>query len=347
MYFSAAVSDRFHLWRQRFPDGPVEQLTSGPTEEEGLAVHPNGRSLITSVGLSQQAVWLRDAAGERQLSVEGYASIPRLSADGKRVCYLVTTRVGPTGEQNRTAGELRVTDVKSGHTERLLPGQLVTGFDLSRDGRIAATVVDPDGGTHVWLASLDGRTSPRRVPTARGNQPRFGPAGEIIFRASGRTPSGLWRIHEDGSAAEEIPDPVGGEFRILFDQQNYGMSLTEALRAFAHRVPVLDARFFVTAVLTQRETGGNLSEVLDNLAAVIRERFKVKRHVRVVSAHGRITGWVLGFLPPALAIVLYLISPEHVGLLWTDPLGFQMLVAGLILQVVGILIIRRIVDVEY
>jgi hypothetical protein len=204
MYFSAAVGDRFHLWRQQFPDGPVEQLTSGPTEEEGLAVHPNGRSLITSVGLSQQAVWLRDAAGERQLSVEGYASIPRLSADGKRVCYLVTTRVGPTGEQNRTAGELRVTDVKSGHTERLLPGQLVTGFDLSRDGRIAATVVDPDGGTHVWLASLDGRTSPRRVPTARGNQPRFGPAGEIIFRASGRTPSGLWRIHEDGSAPRPL-----------------------------------------------------------------------------------------------------------------------------------------------
>ena len=161
------------------------------------------------------------------------------------------------------------------------------------------------------------------------------------LRAGHALPSGLQNV------ADEIPDPVGGEFRILFDQQNYGMSLTEALRAFAERIPVLDARFFVTAVLTQRETGGNLSEVLDNLAEVIRERFKVKRQVRVVSAHGRITGWVLGFLPPALALVLYLIAPDHIGLLVTDPLGFRMLMVGLALQVIGVLIIRRIVDVEY
>jgi tight adherence protein B len=149
------------------------------------------------------------------------------------------------------------------------------------------------------------------------------------------------------NVAEEIPDPVGGEFRILFEQQNYGMSLTEALRAFAERIPVLDARFFVTAVLTQRETGGNLSEVLDNLASVIRERFKVKRQVRVVSAHGRITGWVLGILPPALAAVLFAISPRHIQLLVDNPLGMRMLIIGIVLQIVGVLIIRRIVDVEY
>jgi len=161
------------------------------------------------------------------------------------------------------------------------------------------------------------------------------------LRAGHALPTALQNV------ADEIPDPVGGEFKVLFDQQNYGMTLPEALRAFAVRVPVLDARFFVTAVLTQRETGGNLSEVLDNLSAVIRERFKVKRHVRVVSAHGRITGVVLGFLPPVLAFILFLISPEHIGLLWTDPLGFNMLLVGLFLQVLGVLIIRRIVDVEY
>ena len=93
--------------------------------------------------------------------------------------------------------------------------------------------------------------------------------------------------------ADEMADPVGTEFKLLYDRQNFGMPLPDALKAFAERIPLLDARFFVTAVLTQRETGGNLSEVLDNLAAVIRERFKVKRQVRVVSAHGRITGWVL------------------------------------------------------
>jgi tight adherence protein B len=148
-------------------------------------------------------------------------------------------------------------------------------------------------------------------------------------------------------ASEEVPDPVGGEFRLLFDQQNYGLSMTDALRAFGERVPVLDARFFVTAVQTQREMGGNLSEVLDKLAAVIRERFKVKRQVRAISAHGRITGVALGLLPPAVALLLYILSPQHVGLLISDPLGLSMLGTALTLQIVGVLIIRRIVDVEF
>lgn len=147
--------------------------------------------------------------------------------------------------------------------------------------------------------------------------------------------------------AEEIPEPVASEFKLLFDRQNFGMSLPEAMRDFGARVPLVDARFFVTAVLTQRETGGNLSEVLDNLANVIRERFKVKRQVRVVSAHGRITGWVLGFLPPTLAVILFILSPDLIRLLVDDPLGRQMLGTAIVLQVVGVLIIRRIVDVEY
>jgi len=146
---------------------------------------------------------------------------------------------------------------------------------------------------------------------------------------------------------DEIPDPIGGEFRKLFDQQNFGMSLPEALTAFAQRVPLIDARFFVTAVMTQREMGGNLSEVLDRLAAVIRDRFKVKRQVRAVSAHGRITGWVLAFLPPAVASVLFVISPAHMRLLVDDPLGVQMVVTAIVLQIIGVMIIRRIVDVEY
>ena len=148
-------------------------------------------------------------------------------------------------------------------------------------------------------------------------------------------------------ASEEVPDPVGAEFRMLFEQQNYGLSMTEALRAFGERVPLLDARFFVTAVQTQREMGGNLSEVLDKLASVIRERFKVKRQVRSVSAHGRITGLVLGALPPVVAGILFILWPEHIRLLIDDPLGVYMTVGALVLQVVGVLIIRRIVDVEY
>jgi tight adherence protein B len=148
-------------------------------------------------------------------------------------------------------------------------------------------------------------------------------------------------------AAEEIPAPVGEEFKLLYDRQNFGMPLPEALRALADRVPLLDARFFVTAVLTQRETGGNLREVLDNLATVIRDRFKVKRQVRVVTAHGRITGWILAALPPSLAGVLCLVSPEHMKLLVTDSLGQQMLAVALVLQVAGTLVIRKLVNVPY
>jgi len=148
-------------------------------------------------------------------------------------------------------------------------------------------------------------------------------------------------------AGEEAPNPVGAEFRLLADQQKYGMSLPDALKEFAVRVPLLDAGFFVTAVITQREMGGNLAEVLDNLAKVIRERFKVKRQVRVISAHGRITGLVLGCLPPAVAAVLFLISPAHIRVLIEDPLGVYMVMAGITLQVIGVVWIRQVVNVEY
>ena len=148
-------------------------------------------------------------------------------------------------------------------------------------------------------------------------------------------------------AAEEIPAPVGEEFRRLYDQQNFGMSLTDALHGFASRIPLVDARFFATAVLTQRETGGNLGEILDNLGTVIRERFKVKRQVRVLTAHGRITGWILAGFPPGLAVVTYAVAPQHMNLLITDPLGIKMIVGALTLQTIGTMIIRKLVNIPY
>jgi tight adherence protein B len=146
--------------------------------------------------------------------------------------------------------------------------------------------------------------------------------------------------------ADEMPNAIGTEFRLVHDRQSYGMPLPDALRDFARRVPLLDARFFVTAVLTQRESGGNLAEILDNLAALMRERFKVKRQVRVVSAHGRITGWVLAGLAPAIAAVLVVIAPEHIGVMIRDPLGIQITIAAVALQLIGVFIIRRIINVE-
>jgi tight adherence protein B len=112
-------------------------------------------------------------------------------------------------------------------------------------------------------------------------------------------------------------------------------------------VPLLDARFFITAVLTQREAGGNLAEVLDNLSSLIRERSRIKRQVRVASAHGRITGWVLSAMPPALAIGMIIVAPEHMKNFVADPMGVRMIIAALILQVVGTVAIRRIVNVEF
>jgi tight adherence protein B len=161
------------------------------------------------------------------------------------------------------------------------------------------------------------------------------------LRAGHAFPTGILMV------ADEIPNPVGAEFKLLYDRQNFGMPLSDALKGMAERVPILDARFFTTAVLTQRETGGNLSEILDNLATVIRDRFKVKRQVRAVTAHGRITGWILAGLPPVLALILSIVSPEHMKPMITDPLGVKMIIIGGSMQVIGSLIIRKLVNIRY
>jgi tight adherence protein B len=147
--------------------------------------------------------------------------------------------------------------------------------------------------------------------------------------------------------ADEAQEPVASEFRQLYEEQNFGRPMPDAMQAFAERVPLLDARFFVTAVLTQREAGGNLSEILDNLANVIRERFKVKRQIRVVSAHARLTGWILICEPPLLAVVLTFLVPNNMRTLITDPLGRQMLLGAVCLQIMGTLLIRRLIRIEY
>jgi tight adherence protein B len=146
--------------------------------------------------------------------------------------------------------------------------------------------------------------------------------------------------------AEELGDPVGPEFRKTFDQQNFGLPLRDALNALSERVPIIDVKFFVTAVLIQRETGGNLSEILDNLSHVVRERFKVLRQVRVHTAHGRFTGWVLLALPATLSVVMSYINPEHMQLLYRDPMGRMMLTTAVIMQTIGYFWIKRVIKIE-
>jgi tight adherence protein B len=145
---------------------------------------------------------------------------------------------------------------------------------------------------------------------------------------------------------EEAPDPLSPEFKKTFDEQNYGLPLKEALANMTERVPLMDVRFFVTAVLIQRETGGNLAEILDNLAHVVRERFKILRQVRVYTAHGRLTGYVLLGLPAALAIALSVINPEHMGLLFRERMGQMMLAGAIVMQTVGYLWIKKVIKIE-
>jgi tight adherence protein B len=173
---------------------------------------------------------------------------------------------------------------------------------------------------------------------------QFPDAIELIGRA---LRAGHGFITGLGMVSTESPEPVSSEFRQLYEEQNFGRPLPEALRAFAERVTLLDARFFVTAVLTQRESGGNLAEILDNLANVIRDRFRVKRQVRVITAHARITGWVLICEPPLLAIALTFLAPGHISKLTGDPIGVYLVLLALVLQVVGTLIIRKLVNIEY
>jgi len=149
-----------------------------------------------------------------------------------------------------------------------------------------------------------------------------------------------------GMVADELPDPVGPEFKKTFDQQNYGLPLKDALNELSERLKMLDVRFFVTAVMIQRDTGGNLAEILDNLAHVVRERFKILRQVRVHTAHGRFTGYVLLALPAALAVALQFINPEHMGLLFNERMGQMMLIGAIVMQTIGYLWIRKVIKIE-
>ena len=260
--------------------------------------------------------------------------------------------IGPLNDllagRNAVAANLRDLVHMSG--VKVTPGQIVLGSAcLALFGYIATVTAVPSPVFGIFVALFLGAAPYAVLRLMRARrlgvfEEQFPEAVDLIartLRAGHAFTTGL------KMAADELPQPVAAEFKLLYDQQNYGLPLPDALHAFAKRVPLIDARFFVTAVLTQRDAGGNLSEVLDNLASVIRERFKVKRQIRVVTAHARITGWVLALLPPSLGLVLTLLAPGHMSLLWTDPTGIKMVVVALILQVVGTLIIRKMVDVEY
>ena len=149
-----------------------------------------------------------------------------------------------------------------------------------------------------------------------------------------------------GLVGSESPDPIGVEFKICCDEQNYGVELRTAMDNLVSRVPLQDIRIVTTAILIQKESGGNLAEVLDKTAYVIRERFRLRRQVRIHTAQGRLTGWILSFLPIVLGIALYLVDPDHMSLLWKREIGVKLLYLSAAMTITGALIIRKIVSME-
>jgi serine/threonine protein kinase len=223
MYFSASGGGAFHIWRQRFPNGSPEQITSGPTEEEGLAMAADGRSVLTAAGAKQSSVWVHDSRGDRQISLEGKAFQPKFTPDGTRLCYRVQT-----GNQS----ELWVADLASNRTESVLPGLAVAaspvqaafwsaGYDISSDGReLVFFSADSNGKFRLWLAPLERSSPPRQIPNVEGEQPLFGSKGEIFFRKVEGTTAFLYRVLQDGTGLRKIMDlPVVDVFSAYPDRK--------------------------------------------------------------------------------------------------------------------------------
>jgi DNA-binding winged helix-turn-helix (wHTH) protein/Tol biopolymer transport system component len=207
MYFTAAVEGSSHLWRQRFPDGAPQQITFGPTEEEGVAVEPSGRSLITSAGVYESAVWIHDPAGDWPLSAEGKVvnagSAPSFNSDDSVIYYL--WRPGQD-----SGVELWRTSLKSGRGEAVLPGVAMTAYDVSSDGKqVVYSTAVPGGTTQLWLASLDRGSPPQRFGGSGGTYPHFGPRGKILFQQTDGKTNYLEQMNPDGSnRSKVIPYPI-------------------------------------------------------------------------------------------------------------------------------------------
>lgn len=160
------------------------------------------------------------------------------------------------------------------------------------------------------------------------------------LRAGHALPSAIQMV------GDEMADPLASEFRIVFDEVNYGIPMQDALKNLSTRVPGTDVGYFVVAVLIQRETGGNLTELLGNIAAIVRERLKLFGQIRTFSAEGRLSAWILGLLPFAMVAVLQVVNPDFMKLLWVDPFGRQMLGVMLACMALGVLWMRKIIRIR-
>ena len=206
MYFTATMQGQSHLWQQRFPGGEPEQLTFGPTEEDGIAVEPDGHGLITSAGAHESAIWIHDARGERSLSSEGevlWWPSPLFSADASEIYYLLRRWESSGAELWRTA-------VETGKSEAVFPGIAMAAFDISPDGkRVVYTTGGMNGSSELWVAPVDRSTPATKVNVSGAQSPRFGAQGQILFQHAEGSANYLEQIDPDGShLAKVIASPI-------------------------------------------------------------------------------------------------------------------------------------------
>jgi Tol biopolymer transport system component len=199
MYFTAMTANGVHIWRQRFPDGAPEQVTFGASTEEGIHFAPDGRSFVTSIGASQSTLWVHDSRGDRQITSEGYVFMPSLSADGKKLYYLVRSY----GLRSWNQGGLWVADLETGRRQQLLTDFQILHYSISADGqRVVFVSVDEQGRNPVWLSSLNAQLPPRQVSTIDAAAAFFGAPGEVII--AGQKESYVYRVKDDGSELQKV-----------------------------------------------------------------------------------------------------------------------------------------------
>jgi tight adherence protein B len=201
----------------------------------------------------------------------------------------------------------------------------------------------------AWMALLLGVLLPYALASYRRNK-RFEKFEELFPEAIDTLARAVRAGHAFTTALEmitnEVSEPVAGEFRKLYEEQKFGMPVRDALMNLTDRVPLVDVKFFVTAVMLQRETGGNLAEILDNLSYLIRERFKIQRQVRVYTAQGRLTMALLMGMPPIIVVAMLTLNPSFIHPLFDDPIGHILVVAGITLQTIGYFVIRKIIRIQ-
>lgn len=196
MYFTANAAGVNHIWRQKFPDGQPEQVTFGPTEEEGVAMAPDGHYFVTAVALQHTSLWVHDGKGTRQILLEGNGKNPKFTPDGKSLCYLAVKEATNKFAWFKNPGELRVANLETGRSETVVSGIDVHDYDISPDNKqIVIETTDQEGRHRLWLAQLDRSLPPREIPKIEGVQPRFAPSGEIFFLHS----EAVFRMLPDGT----------------------------------------------------------------------------------------------------------------------------------------------------